>query len=256
MKLINAATQPPPADWKGAFKVDGFWAGQSDAATVQLFAKDKNKIVEWLDEREVAPTALLQQLKQRKQGLINYHSIESFVAIPLSEWEAIIAALEEKEATPTDEAAAKAYADRQFIISYEELPSADKDAWVAYYDGYLEGLGKGREQLQHEIEQLRAWKESAKQVMPDMQKIAKLIGVPLGQSVHDKIVPYLEQQAAKEWISVKDLPRSSENVLGLTNSGRRVITWVDSGTSNLDTQDINDDDYFTHWMPLPPRPTK
>jgi|GEM_PF-5194264 len=50
----------------------------------------------------------------------------------------------------------------------------------------------------NELEELRAWKESAMAVMPDYQRIGKLIGVPLGQSVHDKIIPFLEKLADKE----------------------------------------------------------
>ena len=44
-----------------------------------------------------------------------------------------------------------------------------------------------------ELQELREWKASAMANMPDMQSIGKLIGVPLGESVHDKIVPYLKQ---------------------------------------------------------------
>lgn len=44
-----------------------------------------------------------------------------------------------------------------------------------------------------ELKQLKAWKESAMANYPDMQKIGRLIGVPLGQSIHDKIIPFLEK---------------------------------------------------------------
>ena len=56
-----------------------------------------------------------------------------------------------------------------------------------------------------ELQELRLWKESAMAVMPDYQRIAKLIGVPLGQSVHDKLIPFLEKVVAGEGLSnVKD----------------------------------------------------
>lgn len=61
-------------------------------------------------------------------------------------------------------------------------------------------------QQQGELEQLRAWKESAMSVMPDYQAIGKALGVKLGESVHDKILPGVERlkgDAIKfaEWIS-------------------------------------------------------
>lgn len=51
---------------------------------------------------------------------------------------------------------------------------------------------------ERELEQLRAWKESASAVWPDMQKIGKLIGVQLGDSVHDKIIPWIEAAESRE----------------------------------------------------------
>jgi hypothetical protein len=44
-----------------------------------------------------------------------------------------------------------------------------------------------------ELEQLRQWKKEAMAVMPDFQELAKLMGVPLGESVHDKIIPYIKK---------------------------------------------------------------
>jgi|GEM_PF-4729727 len=48
-------------------------------------------------------------------------------------------------------------------------------------------------ELVKEIEQLKRWKKEAIAVMPDYQAIGKAIGVPLGQSVHDKILPEIER---------------------------------------------------------------
>lgn len=44
-----------------------------------------------------------------------------------------------------------------------------------------------------EIETLKQWKESAISVMPDMQEIGRLLGVRVGESIHDKIVPGIER---------------------------------------------------------------
>jgi hypothetical protein len=46
--------------------------------------------------------------------------------------------------------------------------------------------------IEEELAALREWKREAIAVMPDMQKIGKLLNVPLGQSVHDKIIPGIE----------------------------------------------------------------
>jgi hypothetical protein len=43
-----------------------------------------------------------------------------------------------------------------------------------------------------ELERLKDWKESAISVMPDLQAIGKALNVPLGQSIHDKILPGIE----------------------------------------------------------------
>lgn len=48
-----------------------------------------------------------------------------------------------------------------------------------------------------QLEELKRWKAEALSVMPDMQAIGKAIGVPLGQSIHDKILPAI-QQLSKE----------------------------------------------------------
>ena len=52
-------------------------------------------------------------------------------------------------------------------------------------------------ELEEEIERLKEWKESALKVMPPMQKIAKTLDLPLGESIHDKILPEIERLKAK-----------------------------------------------------------
>ena len=64
-----------------------------------------------------------------------------------------------------------------------------------------------------------------------------------------------EIERLKEWISVEDrLPEVNMPVIAYTGTGRNIITWVDKGTMELDDQDINEDEYFTHWKPLPKPP--
>jgi hypothetical protein len=43
-----------------------------------------------------------------------------------------------------------------------------------------------------EIAELKAWKESMISVTPDMQAIGRALNVPLGHSIHDKILPGIE----------------------------------------------------------------
>lgn len=58
-----------------------------------------------------------------------------------------------------------------------------------------------------------------------------------------------------KWISVKDkLPEHFGSLLGFTKSKRTLITWIDKGTKTFDFHCIDDDDEFTHWMPLPEPP--
>jgi cell division protein FtsB len=58
-----------------------------------------------------------------------------------------------------------------------------------------------------EIAQLKAWKEEAIKVMPDSQAIAKVLKIKLGETVHDKILPAIQnlqarfEQAAKDFES-------------------------------------------------------
>ncbi len=63
------------------------------------------------------------------------------------------------------------------------------------------------EKLQEENKALKAWKESAISVMPDYQEIGKLLNVPLGQSVHDKIIP-----------AIKKLQQENEILIGKCNA--------------------------------------
>lgn len=50
-----------------------------------------------------------------------------------------------------------------------------------------------KEDLQKEIKELRGWKESAIAIMPDYQAIGLELGLHIGQSVYDKILPAIKQ---------------------------------------------------------------
>jgi hypothetical protein len=65
-----------------------------------------------------------------------------------------------------------------------------------YGEGLIE-LAKEIERLRGENDQLQAWKKEAIAVMPDYQAIGKAIGVKLGESVHDKILPEINRLQAK-----------------------------------------------------------
>lgn len=89
---------------------------------------------------------------------------------------------------PDDEVAAVNYVTekhkKQAGDNWYEEDESEKQAFLA-------GCTHKEAQQNEELEQLRAWKKEAIRVMPDFQEIGRLIGVPLGQSVHDKIIPAL-----------------------------------------------------------------
>jgi hypothetical protein len=47
------------------------------------------------------------------------------------------------------------------------------------------------EKLRRELRTLRKWKSEAMEIMAPIQDIGKEIGVPMGQSIHDKILPWI-----------------------------------------------------------------
>lgn len=51
--------------------------------------------------------------------------------------------------------------------------------------------------LLRELEVLRRWKAEAIEVMPDMQAIGKALGLRIGESIHDKILPGIEKLKQK-----------------------------------------------------------
>jgi len=53
----------------------------------------------------------------------------------------------------------------------------------------VDQLRTENDQLKARVKELQKWKESALSVTPPMQKIAKALDIPLGASIHDKILP-------------------------------------------------------------------
>lgn len=94
--------------------------------------------------------------------------------------------------TPEEFRRSEGYAICEFLYANGE-PAMDRI--YEFATAYASSL-RGTEE--RELEQLRAWKESAIEVWPDMQKIGKLIGVQLGDSVHDKIIPWIEAAESRE----------------------------------------------------------
>lgn len=104
------------------------------------------------------------------------------------------------------------------------------------------------EQKDKEIESLSQWKKEAIAVMPDYQKIGELIGLKLGTSVHDKIVPAIEQLKAENEIlndSANGLVKRSEQ---LRVENERLKDGIDKIKRNADK--ISADSYLVYKMQI------
>jgi hypothetical protein len=78
-----------------------------------------------------------------------------------------------------------------------------KSSEIAFLSGTVE-------RLKDENEKLKDWKESALNVMPNFQEMAKLLNIPLGASVSGQIIPGIKALQSR----VKEL----ESVLGKVES--------------------------------------
>ena len=80
-----------------------------------------------------------------------------------------------------------------------------------YDDKAIEHFEHGAEAtfnlLSKKIENLQRWKTEATAVMPDFQEIGKIVGIKLGESVHDKIIP----EIAKLKEEVNEYSRNLKN---------------------------------------------
>lgn len=136
-----------------------------------------------------------------------------------------------------------------------------------YDDGIVDGYAMARQEHLYleseEIKQLRDWKESAMSVMPDYQAIGKEIGVRLGDSVHDKIIPHIQKLKSSIASNVDGWTRV-EN--GLPPQTDKYYYWLYS--ESIDNYEQGDYDYdrkcfvdkvgdrlmyVSHWkLPTPP----
>ena len=94
--------------------------------------------------------------------------------------------------------------------------------------------------------------------MSDIEKISYLINENnmLTQSLAECDAKTLQGNKTGEWISVEDkLPKVNDNVLGFTKNGRRLITWIDKN-GGFDINDIDEEDCYIFWHPLPSSPTE
>jgi hypothetical protein len=95
--------------------------------------------------------------------------------------------------------------EKTYIITESELQALlEKQRWICSmisdvpYEAYVKvkhatpDLSNLKEAGQ-ELEELRAWKESAMKVMPDFQEIGKLLNIPLGTSVSEQIIPKIKE---------------------------------------------------------------
>jgi hypothetical protein len=82
------------------------------------------------------------------------------------------------------------------------------------------------ESLRKENEELKAWKESMLSVMPPIQEIGKAIGVKLGDSIHDKILPYISelQKKVEEWKQAYAEAKEEVNVWRMSYEEERRLT--------------------------------
>jgi hypothetical protein len=104
--------------------------------------------------------------------------------------------------TPKTDKDADELTEAYVLVSEQEAKNAwtvgdypDEWIWCKLHNGehlWLKPITL-REQRGAEHERLKDWKESAMKVMPDYQELGKLMGVPLGESVHDKIIPYIKK---------------------------------------------------------------
>jgi hypothetical protein len=95
------------------------------------------------------------------------------------------------------------------------------------------------DEYQKEIQQLKHWKESAMSVWPDMQKIGDLIGVKLGGSVHDKIIPAIEKMQSEiqhlKSSRVKDIEDAITEGMDIGfDEGHGIINRVEANNKRLE----------------------
>lgn len=89
------------------------------------------------------------------------------------------------------------------------------------------------ESLRSYCRELRDWKESAIAVTPDMQEIGKLIGLRWGDSVHDKIVPWITQAIGDLDLARRECRAKEDALIKMETALRDLMTatWGNNGNS-------------------------
>lgn len=57
-----------------------------------------------------------------------------------------------------------------------------------------------------------------------------------------------------DWKLIKTAPTDGTKFLAVTREGKMRVDWRDATLSTSHNANERDDDRYTHWMPLPPRP--
>lgn len=78
---------------------------------------------------------------------------------------------------------------REYARAGREFAGSDESMFSC---GYAYGVIVGKQAAQIEIDRLKAWQASMLSVQPDMQAIGNALGLRLGESIHDKILPGIE----------------------------------------------------------------
>ena len=102
------------------------------------------------------------------------------------------------------------YVNRQKMhVSSEGLENMRTDIQFGY-----QLATDGREQ-EKELDELKAWKERAMEVMSPIQEIGEVMNVKLGESIHDKILPF-----------IRELTKENESLLAKVNFYREATDKV------------------------------
>ena len=149
---------------------------------------------------------------------------------------------------------------------------------------------KAAQKLLLEAEELARWKREQLAITPDWQAIAKALGIPLGESIPDKILPYIERlerrlreaiagwaeqvnrltaEIADPWQPIETAPQDGTEVSLWCRASKRLFReakwnslrgrWAiwsvdeynDPCWCNLESWEVP-----THWCLLPKPPTK
>jgi hypothetical protein len=89
--------------------------------------------------------------------------------------------------------------------------------------------------LQSKIDELILWKEHAMEVMYPMQELGEAIGLNFGESIHDKVLPYIEKQK----IIVSRFKEEANKWFEKSKSQSETITKLREGLGEIGTANLN-----------------